>query len=40
MRPVGSDGKTVTEDMHQMVVKDQPTRMEIHKVENPENELT
>ena len=40
MRPVGSDGKTVTEDMHQMVVKDQPTRIEIHKVENPENELT
>ena len=23
-----------------MVVKDQPTRIEIHKVENPENELT
>lgn len=23
MRPVGSDGKTVTEDMYQMVVKDQ-----------------
>lgn len=40
VRPVGSDGKTVTEDMHQMVVKDQPTRIEIHKVENPKKEVT
>ena len=40
VRPIGSDGKTVTEDMHQMVVKDQPTRIEIHKVEDPKEELT
>lgn len=40
VRPVGSDGKTVTEDMHQMVVKDQPTRIEIHKIENLKEELT
>lgn len=40
VRPVGSDGKTVTEDMHQIVVKDQPTHIEIHKIENPEKELT
>lgn len=40
VRPVGSDGKTVTEDMHQMVVRDQPTRIEIHKVEDPKDELT
>lgn len=33
IRPVGSDGKTVVEDMHQIIVKDQPTHIELHKRE-------
>ena len=40
MRPVGADGKTVAEDMHQIVVKDAPTRIEIHKVEKRQDSLT
>ena len=40
MRPVGADGKTVAEDMHQIVVKDVPTRIEIHKVEKGQDSLT
>ena len=40
LRPVGSDGKTVVEDLHQIMVKDQPTHIEIHKIENPESSLT
>lgn len=40
IRPVGSDGKTQTEDMHQMIVKDQPIKIEIHKVEHPAETVT
>ena len=40
MRPVGADGKTVAEDMHQIVVKDAPTKIEIHKVEKKQDSLT
>ncbi|MFR5631454.1 MAG: SpaA isopeptide-forming pilin-related protein [Monoglobales bacterium] len=40
MRPVGSDGKTVEEDMHQIVVKDKPIHIEIHKIENPKETVT
>lgn len=40
MRPVGADGKTVAEDMHQIVVKDAPTKIEIHKVEKRQDSLT
>ncbi len=40
MRPVGADGKTVAEDMHQIIVKDAPTRIEIHKVEKRQDSLT
>ena len=40
MRPIGADGKTVAEDMHQIIVKDAPTRIEIHKVEKRQDSLT
>lgn len=40
MRPIGSDGKTVVEDMHQIIVKDAPTHIEIHKVENSADTIT
>ena len=40
MRPIGSDGKTVVEDMHQIIVKDAPTHIEIHKVEKPAETIT
>ncbi len=40
VRPVGADGKTVTEDMHQITVKDAPTRIEIHKVEDGAQTIT
>lgn len=40
MRPIGSDGKTMVEDMHQLIVKDAPTHIEIHKVEKPEEIIT
>lgn len=40
VRPVGADGKTVTEDMHQIVVKDAPTRIEIHKLEKKMDSIT
>lgn len=40
VRPVGADGKTVTEDMHQIVVKDAPTRIEIHKLEKKMDSVT
>lgn len=40
MRPIGSDGKTVVEDMHQIFVKDAPTHIEIHKVENSAETIT
>ena len=39
VRPIGSDGKTVTEDMHQIIVKDKPTHVEIHKVEKQQDSL-
>lgn len=40
VRPVGSDGKTVVEDLHQIVVKDAPTHIEIHKVEDRTESIT
>ena len=40
IRPIGSDGKTVVEDMHQIVVKDQPTHVEIHKLEKQQESIT
>ena len=40
MRPIGSDGKTVVEDLHQITVKDAPTHIEIHKVENSTETIT
>lgn len=40
IRPIGSDGKTVVEDLHQIVVKDQPTHVEIHKLEKQQESIT
>lgn len=40
MRPVGADGKVVVEDMHQIIVRDQPTHIKIHKIEKSQESLT
>jgi len=40
VKAIGKDGKTVMEDMHQMVVKDQPIHVEIHKVEQGSDTIT
>lgn len=40
MRPIGADGKTVVEDMHQIIVKNAPTHIEIHKLENRADAVT
>lgn len=40
VRPISADGKTVTEDMHQIVVKDAPTKIELHKIEKIQDAVT
>lgn len=40
VRPVGADGKTIVEDLHQIVVKDAPTKIEIHKLEKKVDSIT
>ncbi|XBX07584.1 SpaA isopeptide-forming pilin-related protein [Enterocloster clostridioformis] len=40
VKAIGKDGKPVMEDMHQMVVKDQPIHLEIHKVEQGDDTIT
>jgi len=40
VKAIGKDGKPVMEDMHQMVVKDQPIHVEIHKVEQGSDTIT
>lgn len=40
MRPIGADGKTVVEDTHQIIVKNAPTHIEIHKLENRADAVT
>ena len=40
VKAIGKDGKPIMEDMHQMVVKDRPIRVEIHKVEQGTDTIT
>lgn len=40
MRPIGADGKTVVENTHQIIVKNAPTHIEIHKLENRADAVT